>query len=53
MVLKGLAIGLVVLFLSACGPASRYDIDQPQPDEIPPGPGVFTGEEGEYIILQR
>ncbi len=50
MVLRGLAIGLVALFLSACGPASPYVIDQPQPDEIPPGPGLFTGKDGEYVL---
>ncbi|MFQ5765574.1 MAG: hypothetical protein ACE5GT_11645 [Rhodospirillales bacterium] len=50
MVSKGLAIGLVALFLSACGPASPYVIDQPQPDEIPPGRGLFTGKDGEYVL---
>lgn len=50
MVSKGLAIGLVALFLSACGPASPYVIDQPQPDEIPPGPGFFSGKDGEYVL---
>ncbi len=51
MVLKGFAVGLVAVFLSACGPASPYVIDQPQPDEIPPGRGLFTGKHGEYAIL--
>ena len=50
MVAKGLAIGLVALFLSACGPASRYVIDQPQPDEIPPGPGLFSGKDGKFVL---
>ncbi len=50
MVLRGLAIGLVALFLSACGPASPYVIDQPQPDEMKPGPGLFSGKDGEYVL---
>ncbi len=50
MVLRGLAIGLAALFLSACGPASPYVIDQPQPDEMKPGRGLFTGKDGEYVL---
>ncbi len=53
MVSKGLAIGLAALFLSACGPASPYVIDQPQPDEIPPGRGVLSGKDGEFVIFGR
>ena len=53
MVSKGLAIGLAVLILSACGPASPYVIDQPQPDEIPPGRGLLSGSDGEFVILGR
>ena len=56
MVFKGLAIGLLASFLSACGPASPYVIDQPQPDEMKPGPGLFTkkyGHDGEYYIIGR
>ena len=54
MVSKGLAIGLVVSFLSACGPASPYVIDQPQPDEMKPGPGLFSkkyGKDGEFYLI--
>ncbi len=50
MMQKVLAFALAVLFLSACGPASRYGIDQPQPDEIPPGPGLFSGKDGEFVL---
>ena len=53
MISRGLAIGLVALLLSACGLASPYVIDQPQPDEIPPGAGVLTGDEGEWVIWRR
>lgn len=54
MVFKGLAIGLLASLLSACGPASPYVIDQPQPDEMKPGPGLFSkkyGHEGEIYII--
>jgi hypothetical protein len=51
---KGLAIGLLALLLSACGPASPYEIDQPQPDKMKPGPGLFSkkyGHDGEIYII--
>ncbi len=54
MVTKGLAIGLLASFLSACGPASPYVIDQPQPDEMKPGPGLISkkyGHDGEIYII--
>ncbi len=54
MVFKGLAIGLLASFLSACGPASPYVIDQPQPDKMKPGPGLFSknyGRDGEIYII--
>ena len=56
MVFKGLAIGLLASFLSACGPASPYVIDQPQPDKMKPGPGLFSktyGDDGEIYIVGR
>ncbi len=53
MVSKGLAIGLAALLLAACGPASPYVIDQPQPDEIPPGRGLLSGSDGAFVILLR
>ncbi|MFQ6017061.1 MAG: hypothetical protein ACE5KF_02600 [Kiloniellaceae bacterium] len=53
MVSKCLAIALVALLLSACGRVSPYVVDQPQPDEIPPGPGLLTGPEGEFVIFAR
>ena len=56
MVFKGLAIGLLASFLSACGPASPYVIDVPQPDKMKPGPGLFSkkyGHDGEIYIVGR
>ncbi|MCH8197232.1 MAG: hypothetical protein IH904_04030 [Proteobacteria bacterium] len=42
--------------MSACGPASPYVIDQPQPDEMKPGPGLFSkkyGKDGEIYLIGR
>ena len=50
MIRKALTVALVALVLSACGRASRYVIDQPQPDEIPPGPGLFSGKDGKFVL---
>ncbi len=50
MIRKALAVALVALVLSACGRASSYVIDQPQPDEIPPGHGLFSGEDGKFVL---
>ncbi len=56
MVFKGLAIGLLASFLSACGPASPYVTDVPQPDKMKPGPGLFSkkyGHDGEIYLIGR
>ena len=56
MVFKGLAIGLLAYLLSACGPASPYVIDVPQPDQMKPGPGLFSktyGHDGEIYIVDQ
>ncbi len=50
MIRNALILAVVVMFLSACGRASSYVIDQPQPDEIPPGPGLFSGKDGKFVL---
>ena len=50
MMPKLLTFALVALFFSACGPASPYVIDQPQPDEMKRGGGLFSGDDGEFVI---
>ncbi len=50
MMPKLLTFALVALFLSACGPASPYVLVQPQPDEMKPGGGLFSGDDGEFVI---
>ena len=51
MTRKALALGFVVLLLTACGPAKPLVHDIPQPDEIPPGPGLFSGKDGKFILF--
>ena len=51
MTRKALALGFVVLLLTACGPAKPLAHDIPQPDESPPGPGLFSGKDGKFILF--
>ena len=43
------ALGLVVLGLAACGNVKQFDY-QPVADEIKPGAGLFSGDDGEFVI---
>ncbi len=49
MIRNALAVGFVAVLLVACGPAKPLVHDIPQPDEIPPGPGLFSGKDGKFI----
>ena len=51
MIRNALAVGFVAVLLVACGPAKPLVHDIPQPDEIPPGPGLFSGIEGKLILF--
>ena len=51
MIRNALAVGFVALLLVACGPAKPLVHDIPQPDEIPPGPGLFSGSDGKLILF--
>jgi hypothetical protein len=45
------AVLLIALLLTACSNAEPFDY---QPiDRIPAGPGLLTGEEGEFVIHRR
>ncbi len=44
------AIILVCTLLAACAEGKPFD--PPQAGEIPPGPGLFTGEDGEFRLLR-
>lgn len=51
--LKALCIGLLAVALtSACVPIRPADPPR-RNTEIPQGPGLFTGEAGELVILSR
>ncbi len=47
---NGLIVVLVALGLAACGSAKRFDY-QATADEMRPGPGLFSGEDGEFVIF--
>ncbi|MCH7889303.1 MAG: hypothetical protein IIA00_08510 [Proteobacteria bacterium] len=49
---KGFICAFVVLGLSACGQAKPLG-EVELVDEIPPGPGLFTGKDGKYIIYGK
>ncbi|HEX2478310.1 MAG TPA: hypothetical protein VHK45_03465 [Geminicoccaceae bacterium] len=50
---KAVCIGLLALALaSACTPIRPADPPRHN-TEIPQGPGLFTGEAGELVILRR
>ncbi len=46
-----LALLLVLGVLAGC--ASGEPFDPPTADEIPPGPGLFTGKDGEFRLFRR
>ena len=40
-----------ILALAACGTGEPIDPDMiSKPDEMQPGPGVFSGEDGEFVL---
>ncbi|MGH1481781.1 MAG: hypothetical protein ACRBM6_24130 [Geminicoccales bacterium] len=50
--LRRVIAGSMLLALTACS------VGQPREtvtvvDEIPPGPGLFSGEDGEFVIYRR
>ncbi len=48
---KGLIVALVALVLAACGGAKPFDY-QPTADEMKPGGGLFSGDDGEFVIYR-
>ena len=42
---------LVPLLLSGCGKYRPYEYVEPT--DIPPGPGLLTGEDGEFVIYRK
>jgi len=43
----------VAFFATACADFEHEDIEYTAPDDLLPGPGLFTGEEGEFVIFSR
>ncbi len=48
---NGLIVVLVTLGLAACGKATPLDYVH-EADEMKPGSGFFTGEDGEFVIYR-
>lgn len=44
-------VGVAVGLLAGCGPHQPLDDPPPMHGELKPGPGVFTGSEGKFVIL--
>lgn len=45
------ALSISALLLAACVKAEPFESDEV--DEIPTGSGIFTGEEGEFVIYRK
>ena len=46
----GVIIALAAIALAACGGAKRFDY-QATADEMKPGPGLFSGTGGTFVIV--
>lgn len=50
-------VGISVAVLAVCATlgacAEWQPFEPPVADEIPEGPGVFSGEDGEFVIFRR
>lgn len=46
---KSVVVVLAALVLAACGSAKPFDY-QPTADEMMPGGGLFSGDDGEFVI---
>ena len=46
---NGLIIVLVALGLAACGNVKQFDYE-PVAGEMKPGAGLFSGDDGEFVI---
>jgi hypothetical protein len=50
--IKHLLAGSILLALSACATGEPREPTKAV-DEIPDGPGLFSGEDGEFVIYRR
>jgi len=46
-----IAVAALAAGLAACANAQPYKFTAI--DEIPPGPGLFSGEDGEFVVYSR
>ena len=52
--MRGIILCIVLLTLLGAGGCAHVEPYEFQPtDEIPAGPGLFSGEDGEFVILRR
>lgn len=47
---RWLILWLLGIWLSAC---AAEPFDYTPADEIPPGPGLLSGEDGEFVVYRR
>ena len=48
-----LVVGALLLLLAACANQHEVTAQHDRPDEIPEGPGAFSGEDGEFVLYRR
>lgn len=53
MTRKVLVLTLALLLLAACGKARPLVHDIAQPDEMPPGPGLFSGDDEGFVFIGK
>lgn len=49
--IRGMTTAIALLALAAC--AAGEPLEATRIDDIPPGPGLLTGEDGEFVIYRR
>ncbi len=50
--LRVLMLVLAIGFLAGCAGVEPFDY-QPTADEMKPGPGLLSGDDGEFVILSK
>lgn len=51
MLVKAVALWAVLLMSAGCAGITPYDA--PDYRDVPPGDGILTGEEGEFVIFRK
>jgi hypothetical protein len=50
---KSLYLAFLLVTLLAAGCAHMQPFEVQPADQIPPGPGLFSGDDGEFVIFRR